>query len=253
VFDADQSRKGYPLNMFCMSLMKAANRERFRAGRKTTSTNGPMTEEQKQSVLARDYNRMIALGGNIYFLAKIFATDGKSFQYAAALMTGMSQDDYARMMLNGGRSPAPKYHGQDFRRYCNLARPRHRRGHRSRQDRRALLATALQGLRVFQAMDARQHARRDFLVYNDHATAFSLDMIPTFAIGCAASFAPADEGWGPRPVPTVQGHAELASHIAQSVIQSDSISPSWNKMEVDHGLTVRCRCCSVSQKLGHAE
>jgi len=108
VFDADQSRKGYPLNMFCMSLMKAANRERFKAGEKNYLDEWPMTEEQKQAVLARDYNRMIALGGNIYFLAKIFATDGKSFQYAAALMTGMSQDDYARMMLNGGRSPVPK-------------------------------------------------------------------------------------------------------------------------------------------------
>src|SRR5882724_4324686 len=105
VFDADQSRKGYPLNMFCMSLMKAANRERFRAGEKNYLDEWPMTEEQKQSVLARDYNRMLALGGNIYFLAKIFATDGKSFQYAAALMTGMSQDDYLRMMLSGGRSP----------------------------------------------------------------------------------------------------------------------------------------------------
>jgi len=77
-----------------------------------------------------------------------------------------------------------------------------------------------------------------FLVYNDHATAFSLELIPTFAIGCAASFAPADEGWGPRPVPTVQGHAELASHIAQSVIQSDFDLTIVNKMEVDHGLTV---------------
>jgi protocatechuate 4,5-dioxygenase alpha chain len=64
-----------------------------------------MTEAQKQAVLARDYNGMIALGGNIYFLAKIFATDGKSFQYAAALMTGMSQEDYLRMMIGGGRSP----------------------------------------------------------------------------------------------------------------------------------------------------
>jgi len=105
VFDADQSRKGYPLNMFCMSLMKAANRERFKAGEKNYLDEWPMTEEQKQAVLARDYNRMIALGGNIYFLAKIFATDGRSFQYAAASMTGMTQDDYARMMLNGGRSP----------------------------------------------------------------------------------------------------------------------------------------------------
>lgn len=77
-----------------------------------------------------------------------------------------------------------------------------------------------------------------FLVYNDHATAFSLDFIPTFAIGCAASYAPADEGWGPRPVPVVQGHPELAAHIAQSVIQDDFDLTIVNRMDVDHGLTV---------------
>jgi protocatechuate 4,5-dioxygenase alpha chain len=105
IFDAEQSRRGYHLNMFCMSLMKPAARERFRADERHYLDEWPMSEEQKLAVLARDYNRMIALGGNIYFLAKIFATDGKSFQYAAALMTGMSQDDYLRMMLSGGRSP----------------------------------------------------------------------------------------------------------------------------------------------------
>lgn len=77
-----------------------------------------------------------------------------------------------------------------------------------------------------------------FLVYNDHATAFSLEMIPTFAIGCAAEFQPADEGYGPRPVPKVIGHPELASHIAQSVIQDDFDLTIVNKMDVDHGLTV---------------
>jgi protocatechuate 4,5-dioxygenase, beta chain len=77
-----------------------------------------------------------------------------------------------------------------------------------------------------------------FLVYNDHATAFSLEMIPTFAIGTAAEFQPADEGWGPRPVPKVIGHPELASHIAQSVIQDDFDLTIVNKMDVDHGLTV---------------
>ena len=76
------------------------------------------------------------------------------------------------------------------------------------------------------------------LIFNDHATAFSLDMIPTFAIGTAASFTPADEGWGPRPVPVVQGHPELAAHIAQSVIQQDFDLTIVNKMDVDHGLTV---------------
>ena len=77
-----------------------------------------------------------------------------------------------------------------------------------------------------------------FLVYNDHASAFSLDIVPTFAIGCAEQFLPADEGWGPRPVPTVLGHPELAAHIAQSLIQGDFDLTIVNKMDVDHGLTV---------------
>ncbi|MGA1153939.1 MAG: class III extradiol dioxygenase subunit beta, partial [bacterium] len=85
-----------------------------------------------------------------------------------------------------------------------------------------------------------QEAKPDviILVYNDHATAFSLQMIPTFAIGTAAEFRPADEGWGPRPVPMVQGHPELASHIAQSVILQDFDLTIVNEMDVDHGLTV---------------
>ena len=76
------------------------------------------------------------------------------------------------------------------------------------------------------------------LVYNDHASAFSLDIVPTFALGCAERFAPADEGWGPRPVPPVEGHPELAAHIAQSVIQQDFDLTIVNRMDVDHGLTV---------------
>jgi protocatechuate 4,5-dioxygenase alpha chain len=105
VFDADMARRGYHLNQFCMSLMKAENRERFKAGERAYLDEWPMSEEQKQAVLARDYNRLLALGGNIYFLAKIFSSDGKSFQDAAATMTGMTQEDYAQMMLRGGRSP----------------------------------------------------------------------------------------------------------------------------------------------------
>ena len=77
-----------------------------------------------------------------------------------------------------------------------------------------------------------------FLVYNDHASAFSLELIPTFAIGTGAEFAPTDEGWGPRPVPDVIGHPELASHIAQSLIQDDFDLTIVNQMTVDHGLTV---------------
>ena len=104
IFDAEQSRIGNHLNQFCMSLMKAENRERFKANERVYLDEWPMTEEQKQAVLARDLNRCIAAGGNIYFLAKIGATDGRSFQYMAASMTGMSQEQYAAMMLAGGRS-----------------------------------------------------------------------------------------------------------------------------------------------------
>ena len=106
IFDADQSRMGYHLNQFCMSLMKAENRARFKANERAYLDEWPMSEEQKQAVLARDLNRCISLGGNIYFLAKIGATDGRSFQYMAASMTGMTQEEYAKMMLNGGRSAA---------------------------------------------------------------------------------------------------------------------------------------------------
>jgi protocatechuate 4,5-dioxygenase alpha chain len=108
IFDAEQARKGYHLNQFCMSLMKRENRERFKSNERTYLDEWPMTEEQKLAVLARDLNRCIELGGNIYFLAKIGATDGKSFQYMAASMTGMTQEEYARMMLQGGRAPEGK-------------------------------------------------------------------------------------------------------------------------------------------------
>jgi len=104
VFDAAQSRIGYGLNQFCMSLMKADNRQRFKADERSYLDEWDMTEDQKQSVLDRDMNAMIALGGNIYFLAKIGATDGKSFQQMAGSMTGMSEDDYKAMMVAGGRS-----------------------------------------------------------------------------------------------------------------------------------------------------
>lgn len=105
IFDAEQSRKGYWLNQFCMSLMKAENRERFKSNERAYLDEWPMSEEQKHAVLARDLNRCIELGGNIYFLAKIGATDGRSFQYMAASMTGMTQEEYAQMMMQGGRSP----------------------------------------------------------------------------------------------------------------------------------------------------
>ena len=105
VFDAEQSRKGYWLNQFCMSLMKAENRARFKADERAYLDEWAMTAAQKEAVLARDLNQCIRLGGNIYFLAKIGATDGRSYQQMAAGMTGMSETDYRDMMLAGGRRP----------------------------------------------------------------------------------------------------------------------------------------------------
>jgi protocatechuate 4,5-dioxygenase alpha chain len=104
IFDAEQSRKGYWLNQFCMSLMKPENRKRFKADEQAYLDEWDMTNEQKQAVLARDLNWCIRTGGNIYFLAKIGATDGLSFQQMAGSMTGMTEDEYRNMMLRGGRS-----------------------------------------------------------------------------------------------------------------------------------------------------
>lgn len=114
IFDAEQSRKGYWLNEFCMSLMKADNRERFKADERGYLDEWPMSEAQKLAVLDRDLNRCIALGGNIYFLAKIGATDGLSFQQMAGSMTGMSEEEYRHMMVSGGRSIEGNRHiGED--------------------------------------------------------------------------------------------------------------------------------------------
>jgi protocatechuate 4,5-dioxygenase, alpha chain len=103
IFDAEESRKGYWLNQFCFSLMKPENRARFKADERAYLDGWAMSEEQKQAVMARDLNRCIALGGNIYFLARIGATDGKSFQQMAGSMTGLSEDEYRDMMVRGGR------------------------------------------------------------------------------------------------------------------------------------------------------
>ncbi|BBC71111.1 protocatechuate 4,5-dioxygenase subunit alpha [Altererythrobacter sp. B11] len=105
VFTAKRARQGYHLNQFAMSLMKAENRERFLADEKAYLDEWPLTDEAKKAVMARDYNAMIDCGGNIYFLSKLFSTDKKSFQFAAGSMTGMSQEEYAEMMLKGGRAP----------------------------------------------------------------------------------------------------------------------------------------------------
>src|ERR1700761_4828686 len=104
VFDAERSREGYGINMFCMSLLQEENRKAFKADEPEYLKKFNLTPEQTDAILKRDYNRMLELGGNIYFTAKLGATDGHSFQHLAAVMTGNTQEDYAKMMLGGGRS-----------------------------------------------------------------------------------------------------------------------------------------------------
>ncbi len=105
VFDAERSRRGYHVNMFCMSLMKDENRKAFKANEAEYLKKFPMTDEQRDAVLKRQWNRILELGGNIYFTAKLGATDGLSFQQVAAMMAGSTQQEYADMMLKSGRSP----------------------------------------------------------------------------------------------------------------------------------------------------
>ena len=105
VYTAARARQGYHLNQFAMSLMKPENRQRWKANEAAYLDQWPMSEDQKAAVLARDYNRLLDLGGNIYFMAKVFSTDGLSFVQAVSTMTGMSVEEYQAMMNAGGRSP----------------------------------------------------------------------------------------------------------------------------------------------------
>src|ERR1700733_9577848 len=288
VFDAERSREGYGINMFCMSLMKEDNRKAFKANEAEYLKKFRLTPEQAEAVLKRDYNRLLELGGNIYFTAKLGATDGHSFQHLAAVMTSNTQEDYAKMMLGGGRSvegnrsrsgentpskfltQSRKLKSKPKRKLSLKLKPKPNPNPNRNPNQRNgsdAVARIVAGIgsshvpaigaaidngkteepywkRVFSGFEKSQAWMREtkpdvaIIVYNDHASAFSVDMIPTFALGCAAEFPPADEGWGPRPVPVVQGYPALASHIAQSVILDEFDLTICNKMEVDHGMTV---------------
>lgn len=282
IFDADQSRKGYWLNQFCMSLMQADNRTRFKADEDAYLAEWPMTDEQRAAVRARDLNWMMRTGGNIYFLSKLGATDGLSFQQMAGSMTGMTEQQYRAMMLSGGRSPeGNRFVGEDGDAQGPMSQSDAWKEWQARQQLaqaieqadaasqnvtpgQARITASVYSSHVPAIGAAVDHGKTGddywapmfkgfepskdwmkkntpdviFLVYNDHATNFDLSVIPTFAIGTAAEFEPADEGYGPRPVPKVKGHPRLASHIAQSVIQQDFDLTIVNDLKVDHGLTV---------------
>lgn len=261
IFDAEQARKGYHLNQFSMSLMKPENRERYLADREAYLDEWPLSPAQRQAVLDMDLNAMMAEGGNIYFLSKIGATHGLSFQQMAGSMTGMSEAAYRDMMVNGGRNPE----GVRAKDLDGWQPPK--RGEKSevmRENAPAKYTSALftshvpaigaamdlgkteepYWKKVFSGYEwTRKWAKENtpdvvILVYNDHATAFDSSIIPTFVLGTGAEYPVADEGYGPRPVPDVKGYPEFAAHIAQSVIQDDFDLTLVNEMVVDHGLTV---------------
>ncbi len=256
IFDAEQSAKGYHLNQFCMSMMKAPNRERYLADERAYLDEWPLTEPQKQALLDRDLNAAIAEGGNIYFLSKWGATLGLSFQQMAGSMTGMSEQDYRDMMLHGGRGIEGNRidHQVLEAAYADDTPPAehatitgavftsHVPAIGVAMDHGKTEEPYWKG--VFDGYEYSRQWEKDnlpdviFLVYNDHATAFDLSIIPTFVLGTGAAYPAADEGYGPRPVPGIQGDPDLAAHIAHSLICADFDLTLVNEMPVDHGLTV---------------
>lgn len=261
IFDAEMARKGYHLNQFSMSLMKPENRERYLADREAYLREWPLNEAQHQAVLDMDLNAMMAEGGNIYFLSKIGATHGLSFQQMAGSMTGMSEAAYRDMMIAGGRSakgnrtkdldgwvpPQPGVKAETMRenapaKFTSALFTSHVPAIGAAMDLKKTEEPYWK--KVFAGYEwTRKWAKENtpdvvILVYNDHATAFDSSIIPTFVLGTGAEYPVADEGYGPRPVPDVQGYPEFAAHLAQSIIQDDFDLTLVNEMVVDHGLTV---------------
>ena len=256
IFDAEQSARGYHLNQFCMSFMKAENRERYLADEQAYLDAWPLTDAQKQALLDRDLNAAIAEGGNIYFLAKWGAALGLSFQQMAGSMTGMSEQDYRDMMINGGRSidgnriadqvieghfaaaEQPEQHATITASVYTSHVPAIGAAWDQHKTDEPYWKQVFDGYEYSKAWMAENTPDVIFLVYNDHATAFDLSLIPTFALGTGASYPAADEGYGPRPVPGIEGDPDLAAHIAHSLIRDDFDLTLVNEMVVDHGLTV---------------
>ena len=258
IFDAEQSAKGYHLNQFCMSLMNPANRERYLADERAYLDAWPLTDAQKQALLDRDLNAAIAEGGNIYFLAKWGATLGLSFQQMAGSMTGMTEADYRDMMLHGGRSiegnriadqvreahyvvedgSTPGVHATITGAVFTSHVPAIGAAWDQDKNEEPYWKAVFDGYEFSKQWEKENLPDVIFLVYNDHATAFDLSIIPTFVLGTGASYPAADEGYGPRPVPGIEGDPELAAHIAHSLIRDDFDLTLVNEMTVDHGLTV---------------
>ena len=256
IFDAEQSAKGYHLNQFCMSLMTAENRQSYLADERAYLDAWPLTEAQKQALLDRDLNAAMAEGGNIYFLSKWGATLGLSFQQMAGSMTGMSEQEYRDMMLHGGRSiegnridhqvmdaayadpTPPSEHATITGAVFTSHVPAIGAAMDHHKTQEPYWKAVFDGYEFSREWEQENVPDVIFLVYNDHATAFDLSIIPTFVLGTGAAYPTADEGYGPRPVPGIEGDPDLAAHIAHSLIRDDFDLTLVNEMSVDHGLTV---------------
>ncbi|MGW4776231.1 protocatechuate 4,5-dioxygenase subunit alpha [Streptomyces filamentosus] len=255
IFDSEQSAKGYHLNQFCMSLMTAENRAAYLADERAYLDAWPLREEQKRALLDRDLNAAMREGGNIYFLAKWGATLGFSFQQMAGSMTGMTEEEYRAMMVGGGRSVEGNRIDHAVLEAAHA--PGEPAGHATVTG--AVFTSHVPAIGaaldhgkteesywrpVFEGYEYARAWERDnvpdvvFLVYNDHASAFDQSLVPTFVLGTGASYPVADEGYGPRPVPAVEGDPDFAAHLAHSLIRDDFDLTLANEMAVDHGLTV---------------
>ncbi|MGY3340679.1 gallate dioxygenase [Streptomyces filamentosus] len=255
IFDSEQSAKGYHLNQFCMSLMTAENRAAYLADERAYLDAWPLREEQKRALLDRDLNAAMHEGGNIYFLAKWGATLGFSFQQMAGSMTGMTEEEYRAMMVGGGRSVEGNRIDHAVLEAAHA--PGEPAGHATVTG--AVFTSHVPAIGaaldhgkteepywrpVFEGYEYARAWERDnvpdvvFLVYNDHASAFDQSLVPTFVLGTGASYPVADEGYGPRPVPAVEGDPDFAAHLAHSLIRDDFDLTLANEMAVDHGLTV---------------
>ena len=245
VFDPDIQDRVIDLNMFCMSLNKEANREQFKQGEADYLDKFPMTEAQRNAVLNRDWIGMLRLGGNIYYTFKLAIFDGINMQEIGARMEGVPDDQFKEMMIKGGRPIQAIGIRSEWTRsgrlFGGIGTP-HVPGIGAAVDNKKTqtdywkpLFDGYEPVREWMRKEAPDVA---IIVYNDHASAFSLELIPTFAIGVAEAFQPADEGYGPRKVPVVEGHPELAWHLAESLILNEFDMTIANEMPVDHGLTV---------------
>ena len=243
----DASSRGWASPQPVLHVADEGGREAFKADEGPIR---PLADElaQKRAVLDRDWNGMIALGGNIYSrqdrtpTAPLLPPDRRDH-------SGVSEPEYAQMMLTAAaRSTATAQDRRLPEGWRIVARitagvatshvPAIGAALDNGKAGEAYWQPVFAGYEASKAWIAAEKPDVIILVYNDHASAFSLELIPTFAIGCAEEFGPADEGWGPRPVPVVKGHPELAWHLAEKLILDEFDMTIVNAMDVDHGLTV---------------